>query len=154
MYFLAISKLHISFLRNFPEDETGINILNAAKEILSEFKILQKVWIILTDNGSNIKLATRLLREEQNSELNGAEEPDWSKIEEQIDEGISINDNDNVQERDGKWNFRKQNVDLKPYSQPYSSGVHLSLKVALRNFKMVVFLKVATVSSSPSSIAL
>ena len=108
----------------------------------------------MTDNGSNIKLATRLLREEQNSELNDAEEPDWSKIEEQIDEGILINDNDNVQERDGKWNFRKQNVDLKPYSQPYSSGVHLSLKVALRNFKMVVFLKVATVSSSPSSIAL
>ena len=102
--FLAFSKL---FFRNFPEDETGLNILNAAKEILSEFKILQKVWIILTDNGSNIKLATRLLREEQNSELNDAEEPDWSKIEEQIDEGILINDNDNVQERDGKWNLRK-----------------------------------------------
>ena len=74
---------------------------------MSEFKILQKVWIILTDNGSNIKLATRLLREEQNSELNDAEEPDWSKIEEQIDEGMLINDNDNVQERDGKWNLRK-----------------------------------------------
>ena len=38
-------------------------------------------------------------------------------------------------------NLRKWNVDLKPNNQPYSCGVHLSLKVSLRNLKMVVFLK-------------
>ena len=73
----------------------------------------------MTDNGSNIKLATRLLREEQNCEMNDTEEPDWSKIEKQIDDGILINDDNTVQGRDGKQNFRKGKVDLKPNKQHY-----------------------------------
>ena len=51
--------------------------------------------------------------------MNDTEEPDWSKIEKQIDDGILINDDNTVQGRDGKQNFRKGKVDLKPNKQHY-----------------------------------